>query len=69
MIGDPLVMCEFLDVFPDDISELPPEREVEFAKDLVSGTSTLLMAPYRMFASDLSELKKQLEDLLENKFV
>ncbi|MCI83826.1 RNA-directed DNA polymerase (Reverse transcriptase), partial [Trifolium medium] len=27
------------------------------------------MAPYRMSASDLKELKKQLEELLEKKFI
>ncbi|MCI86052.1 enzymatic polyprotein, partial [Trifolium medium] len=29
------VVCEFPDVFPEDISDLPPEREVEFAIDVV----------------------------------
>ncbi|MCI76709.1 cellular nucleic acid-binding protein, partial [Trifolium medium] len=32
------VVCEFPDVFPDDISDLPPEREVEFAVDVLPGT-------------------------------
>lgn len=35
------VMCEFPEVFPDDISDLSPEREVEFAIDLVPGTSPM----------------------------
>jgi len=34
-IGDLLVVQEFPEVFPDDITELPPEWEVEFAIDLV----------------------------------
>ena len=42
------VVCEFLEVFPNDISDLPPEREVEFSIDLVPGTSPVSMAPYRM---------------------
>ncbi|MCI83758.1 cellular nucleic acid-binding protein, partial [Trifolium medium] len=29
------VVCEFPDVFPDDISDLPPEREVEFSVDVI----------------------------------
>jgi len=45
-------------VFPDDITDLPPEREVEFAIHLVPGTSPILIAPYRMSASKLGELKK-----------
>ena len=63
------VVCEFQDVFPEDVSDLPPEREIEFTIDLVPGTNPVSMAPYRMSASELVELKKQLEDLLEKKFV
>ncbi|MCI11444.1 cellular nucleic acid-binding protein, partial [Trifolium medium] len=63
------VVCEFPDVFPADVSDVPPEREVEFTIDLVPGTSPISMTPYRMSASELKELKKQLEDLLEKKFI
>ncbi|MCI46165.1 cellular nucleic acid-binding protein, partial [Trifolium medium] len=31
------VVCEFPDVFPGDVSDLPPEREVEFTIDLIPG--------------------------------
>ena len=63
------VVNEFPEVFPEDVSELPPEREVEFTIDLIPGTSPVSMAPYRMSASELAELKKQLEELLEKKFI
>jgi len=63
------VVCEFLEVFPDEIPEVPPEREVEFSIDLVPGMKPVSMAPCRMSASELAELKKQLEDLLDKKFV
>ena len=63
------VVKEFPEVFPDEIPDVPPEREVEFSIDLVPGTKPVSMAPYRMSASELAELKKQLEDLLEKKFV
>ncbi|MCI49446.1 cellular nucleic acid-binding protein, partial [Trifolium medium] len=59
------IVCEFPDVFPGDVSDVPPEREVEFSIDLVPGTGPISMAPYRMSASELKELKKQLEELLE----
>jgi hypothetical protein len=58
------VVQEFSDVFPEDVSDMPPEREVEFTIDLIPRTSPIFMAPYRMSASELSELKKQLEELL-----
>ncbi|XP_058782496.1 uncharacterized protein LOC131656981, partial [Vicia villosa] len=63
------VVCEFPEVFPEDVRELPPEREVEFAIELVPGTSPVSMAPYRMSASELAELKSQLEELLEKEFI
>ncbi|MCI40138.1 cellular nucleic acid-binding protein, partial [Trifolium medium] len=44
------VVCEFPDVFPEDVSDVPPEREVEFTIELVPGTSPISMAPYRMSA-------------------
>ena len=64
-----LVVCEFPEVFPDEILDVPQEREVEFSIDLVPGTKPVSMAPYLMSASELAELKKQLEDLLDKKFV
>ena len=63
------VVRDFAEVFPDEISEVPPEREVEFTIDLVPSTRPVSMAPYRMSASELSELKKQLEELLAKNFI
>lgn len=62
-------MCDFPEVFPDDINYLPLKRKVEFAIDLVHGTIPISMAPYRMYASELSELKKKLDEMLEKKIV
>lgn len=64
VISELSVVYEFPEVFPEDIGDLPPEREVEFAIDLVPGTSPMSMDPYRMSASNLDELKKQLNELL-----
>ena len=64
-----LVVCDFPRVFSEDISDFLPERDVEFAINLDLGTSPILMAPYRMSASDLGETKKRLEELLEKKFI
>ena len=57
-LGSLEMVNEFPEVFSEDVSELPPEREVEFAIDLISRTSPVSMEPYRMSASKLSELKK-----------
>jgi len=60
-----LVVHEFKDVFLDEVPRLPPNREVEFSIDLVPGTGPVSMAPYRMASTELVELKKQIEELVE----
>ena len=51
------VVKEFPDVFPDDITGLPPEREVEFNIDLIPRTEPISIPPYRMAPAELRELK------------
>lgn len=63
------IVCDFPKAFPDNISDLPPEREVEFVIELVPGTSLVSMAPYRKSTSELCKIKKHLDDLPEKKFV
>src|SRR4051812_44121532 len=63
------VVREFPEVSPDKFLDVPPERGIEFMIDLVPSTRLVSMAPYKMSASELTELKKQLEDSLEKKFV
>ncbi|XP_073222400.1 uncharacterized protein [Cicer arietinum] len=59
VIRDVPIVCEFPEVFPEDVTSLPPEREIEFSIDLVPGTGPISMAPYKMSPLELSELKKQ----------
>ena len=63
------IVKEFPDVFPDDISSLPPDREVEFTIDLIPGTEPISIPPYRMAPAELRELKAQLEELLSKGFI
>ncbi|MCF7184024.1 hypothetical protein L3H42_11035, partial [Corynebacterium sp. MC-13] len=63
------VVNEFPDVFPDELPGLPPEREVEFAIDLLPDTQPISIPPYRMAPAELKELKEQLRDLLEKGFI
>jgi hypothetical protein len=39
---------EFLDVFPDDLPGMPPERAIEFKIELQPGTTPISKAPYKM---------------------
>ena len=63
------IFDRFPSVFPDDICELPPEREVEFIIDLVPGANPMSIAPYRMSPVELAEVKAQVQDLLSKQFV
>lgn len=64
-----LVVCDLSEVFSYDISDLPPKREMEFVIDLVPSTRLVFMASYRLSASELGDLKNQLGNLLEKKFI
>ena len=63
------VIEEFLDVFPDDLPGLPPDREIEFCIDLIPGAQPVSIQPYRMAPAELTELRKQLDELLEKGFI
>lgn len=63
------VVAEFVDVFPDEISGLPPDREIDFKINLIPGTIPISKAPYRMAPAELKELKVQLEEMLEKGFI
>ena len=64
-VKDIPVVREFLDVFPDDLSGLPPNRDVEFVIELKPGTAPLSRRAYRMPPKELGELKIQLQELLD----
>ena len=42
------VVCELPDVFPDELPRLPPDRDVEFKIELLSGIAPISQRPYRM---------------------
>jgi len=48
---------------------LPPDREVEFAIELLPGTALISRRPYRMLPNELAELKTQLKELLDKGFI
>jgi hypothetical protein len=63
------VVCEFSDVFPEDLPRLPPKRDIEFVIELKLGTAPISRRSYRMPHNELAELKTQLQDLLEKGFI
>jgi hypothetical protein len=63
------VVRDFLDVFPEELARMPPDREVEFIIDLLPGTTPISKRPYRISVGELKELKKQLTELQEAGYI
>jgi hypothetical protein len=63
------VVEEFMDVFPEELPGMPPEREVEFYIDLIPGTAPIAKRPYRMAPTELAELKLQIADLQQKGYI
>ena len=59
---DPVV-DEFLDLFPDDLPGMPPDRDIEFIIELLPRTVPIAKRPYIMGVNKLEELKKQIKEL------
>nr|GEU81800.1 reverse transcriptase domain-containing protein [Tanacetum cinerariifolium] len=57
-LEDLLVIHDFLEVFPDDLSGLPPSRQVEFKIDLIPGAAHIARVPYRLAPSEMKELSE-----------
>ena len=53
----PRVVCEYVDVFPDELPGLPPQRVVDFGIELHPGTSPISITPHRMTPVELQELR------------
>jgi hypothetical protein len=58
-----------MDVFPDELPGLPPDRDVEFVIELQPGTAPISKRSYRMPPKELAELNKQLQELLDKGYI
>ena len=58
-----------MDVFPEELPGLPPDRAISFGIELLPGTAPVSKAPYRMAPAELKELQTQLQELLERGFI
>ncbi|GJU92631.1 putative reverse transcriptase domain-containing protein, partial [Tanacetum coccineum] len=68
-LEDVPVIHDFPKVFPDDLSGLPPPRQVKFKINLVPGAAPVARAPYRLAPTEMKELSEQLKELLEKRFI
>ena len=63
------IVKEFIEVFPEELPGLPPEREISFEIELLPGSAPVSKAPYRMAPAELKELQIQLQELLDRGFI
>ena len=62
-------MKEYQDVFPKELTRLPPKRELFHEIELTLGAQPRVRAPYTMSPFKDFELKNQLSKLLEQGFI
>ncbi|GJX04324.1 putative reverse transcriptase domain-containing protein [Tanacetum coccineum] len=60
---------KFVPVFPDDLSRLPPIREIKFHNELVPGAILAVISPNRLAPSKMEELSGQLKELQDKGFI
>ncbi|GJU71232.1 putative reverse transcriptase domain-containing protein [Tanacetum coccineum] len=58
-----VVVRDFPEVFPYDLSGLPPIREIEFRIELIHGATPVAKSPYRLTPSEMEELSRRLKEL------
>ncbi|GJV56579.1 putative reverse transcriptase domain-containing protein [Tanacetum coccineum] len=63
------IVRDFPEVFLDNLSGLPPVREIEFRIDLIPSALPVVKSPYRLTPSEMSELSNQLKELQEKGFI
>ncbi|XP_073139115.1 uncharacterized protein [Henckelia pumila] len=68
-IADVEIVCEFMDVFPDDVVGIPPVREVKFSIEMMPGTVPISKASYCLAPTEMKELRDQIQELLEKGFI
>ncbi|GKG17288.1 hypothetical protein Tco_0362245, partial [Tanacetum coccineum] len=55
-LEDVLIVQDSPEVFPKDLSGIPPTHQVEFQIDLIPGVAPVARAPYRLASSEMIEL-------------
>ncbi|GJT61138.1 putative reverse transcriptase domain-containing protein [Tanacetum coccineum] len=64
-----VVVRDFLEVFLDDLSELPPLGEIEFRIELIPRAVPIAKSPYCLAPSELEEFSGQLKELQDKCFI
>ncbi|GJU20446.1 putative reverse transcriptase domain-containing protein [Tanacetum coccineum] len=68
-LKDVPIIRDFPEVFLEDLSGIPPTRQVEFQIDLIPGAAPVARVPYRLAPSEMKELSDQLQELSDKGFI
>jgi hypothetical protein len=62
------VVNEFPDVFPEELPDMPPDRDIKFVIEMKPGTAPIYKTPFKRTTLELVELKEHIKELLEKGF-
>jgi hypothetical protein len=68
-LDDHTILRECRDVFPEEVSGLPPRRDIDFSIELALGAVSVSRKPYRMSKPELVELKLQLKEMMDKGYI
>jgi hypothetical protein len=60
---DVQIVDQYLDAFPKELLDMPPNRDIEFVIELMHETALIYKRSYRMSNKQLAELTKQIQEL------
>ncbi|WVZ90041.1 hypothetical protein U9M48_036374, partial [Paspalum notatum var. saurae] len=63
------IVCDYPDVFPDELPGMPPDRDIEFLIELLPGTAPIAMRQYRKAPIEHEEVKKNIDELLAKGYI
>jgi hypothetical protein len=63
------IVYQYPEVFPEDLTTMPPKREIEFRIDFALGTAPIYKRPYRMAANELAEVKNQVDEQQQKRYI
>ena len=68
-LEDVPILKEFEDMFSKEVPGLPLKRYIDFTIDLIPGAVPTPKSPYRMNIIELTELKSQIQELIDKKYI
>ena len=63
------VLKEFEDIFSEEVPRIPSKRDIDFTIDRILGLVPASKAPYRMNIIELTEMKSQIQELINRKYI